>query len=265
MNANVLSVKVEVKRVDLSRGRAELVNDPVVVEAPVNLHVNRRYVATLLALPDQLKELCVGWLLSHAIIKKVDEILNIQVKGNLVRVNCLDEVEMRLRVASRVSVVRSSCGSLADDFYFSIDRISKPFVASDYTVKAGQLLRFVSVLNRKSSLFRLTGGTHSAALFHEGVLVAFAEDVGRHNAVDKVIGSAALRRTDFSKCVLVSSGRQPAGMVLKAARVGIPIVASIAGPIYSGVEAARKTGVTLVCFVRGRRMNVYSFHERVVL
>jgi len=114
-----------------------------------------------------------------------------------------------------------------------------------------------------SKVFKTTGGTHSAAIFENGKLIAFAEDVGRHNAVDKVIGMAALGKTDFSKSVLVSSGRQPANMVLKAARVGIPIIASIAAPIYSGIEAARKTGVTLICFVRGQRINVYSNPERV--
>jgi len=106
---------------------------------------------------------------------------------------------------------------------------------------------------------------HSAALFQNESLVAFAEDIGRHNAVDKVIGIAALQKVDFSRCVLLSSGRQPANMVLKAARVGVPIVASIAGPVYSGIEAALKTGVTLVCFVRGERLNVYSFPERVLV
>ena len=109
----------------------------------------------------------------------------------------------------------------------------------------------------------MTGGTHSAAIFHEEKLVAFAEDIGRHNAVDKVIGAAAMKKVEFSKCVIVSSGRQPANMVLKAARVGIPIVASIAGPVNSGVDIAIKTGVTLICFVRGQRMNVYSYPERV--
>jgi len=114
-----------------------------------------------------------------------------------------------------------------------------------------------------SKIFRATGGTHSAAIFEDGKLVAFAEDVGRRNAVNKVIGIAALRKINFSRSVLVSSGRQAADMVLKAARVGIPIITSIAAPLYSGVEVAKKTGITLICFARGQRMNVYSNPERI--
>jgi len=113
-------------------------------------------------------------------------------------------------------------------------------------------------------LFKLTGGTHASALFEEGRLVALAEDIGRHSAIDKVIGIALQSNVDFSRCVLVSSGRQPADMVLKVARMDIPILASKASPIRSGIIAAKKTGVTLVCFVREQRMNVYTYPRRIL-
>ena len=97
----------------------------------------------------------------------------------------------------------------------------------------------------------------------EGEVLAYAEDVGRHNAVDKVIGALALDGGDFSRCVLVSSGRQSSYMVLKAARVGIPVVVSQAGPLESGIRVAEELGVTLICFARGRRMNIYTHPKRV--
>jgi FdhD protein len=112
---------------------------------------------------------------------------------------------------------------------------------------------------------RETGGTHSAAICGPGGDVfAFAEDVGRHNAVDKVVGSGALRGVDLSGCVLISSGRQSGEMVLKAARGGIPVVASVAGPLESGIRLAEAAGITLICFVRGRHMNVYTNPERII-
>jgi len=93
--------------------------------------------------------------------------------------------------------------------------------------------------------------------------VAFAEDVGRHNAVDKAIGIGALNETDFGECFLALSGRLTGDMALKAARVGLPIVASLAAAIDSGIAVAKDAGLTLIGFVRGKRMNIYNFPERI--
>jgi len=257
------SVEAKIKKINLREKSVKFVDELIAVEAPVNIYVNDQHVVTLFSLPTQLKELGIGWLLSQAIVKSIDEIISVQVKENNVKISCSGKVETRIKAAETMRIVDSACGSTIEDFLFLIDRMIKPFANSDYWVKAEKILQFVKVLNEKSTLFKLTGGTHSAAIFHEEKLVAFAEDIGRHNAVDKVIGAAAEKKVEFSKCVIVSSGRQPANMVLKAARVGIPIVASIAGPVYSGVDIAIKTGVTLICFVRGQRMNVYSYPERV--
>ena len=257
------SVEAKTKKINLREKSVKIVDELIATEAPMNIYVNGQQVVTLFSLPTQLKELGIGWLLSQAIVKSIDEIIGVQVKENNVKISCSGDVETRIKATKTMKIVDSSCGSTMEDFLFLIDRMIEPFVNSDYKIKAEKILQFVRVLNEKSTLFRLTGGTHSAALFHGKKLVAFAEDIGRHNAVDKVIGVAAMENVDFSRCVLVSSGRQPANMVLKAARVGIPIVASIAGPVYSGVNIAMKTGVTLVCFVRGQRMNVYSYSERV--
>ena len=257
------SVEAKIKKINLREKSVKFVDELIAVEAPVGIYVNNQHVVTLFSLPTQLKELGIGWLLSQAIVKSIDEIINVQVKENNVKISCSGKVETRIKAAKTMRIVDSSCGSTTDDFLFLVDRVTKPFADSDYGAKAEEILQFVKVLNEKSTLFKLTGGTHSAAIFHEERLVAFAEDIGRHNAVDKVIGAAAEKRVGFSKCVIVSSGRQPANMVSKAARVGIPIVASIAGPVYSGVDVAIKTGVTLICFVRGQRMNIYSYPERV--
>ena len=257
------SVEAKIKKINLREKSVKFVDELIAVEAPVDIYVNDQHVVTLFSLPTQLKELGIGWLLSQAIVKSIDEIISVQVKENNVRISCSGKVETRIKAAKTMKIMDSSCGSTIEDFLFLIDRMIKPFADSDYGVKAEKILQFVKVLNEKSTLFKLTGGTHSAAIFHEEKLVAFAEDIGRHNAVDKVIGAAAMKKVEFSKCVIVSSGRQPANMVLKAARVGIPIVASIAGPVNSGVDIAIKTGVTLICFVRGQRMNVYSYPERV--
>ncbi len=262
-------VDVKIKKISLREKNAKYMDDCIAVETPVRIYVNGQNVITLLCSPTQLKELGIGWLLSQGIIKSLDEVTDVKLKGNEVKITCSDRsinqnIETRIKTAGIMGVVDSACGSTTDEFLLLSDRMTKPFVSSNCRVKAENILRIVNVLNEKSSLFKLTGGTHSAAIFCEGKLVAFAEDIGRHNAVDKVIGEAAAsKKVNFSNCVMVSTGRQPANMVLKASRIGIPIVASIAGPVQSGVDVAARTGVTLICFVRGERMNVYSFPERI--
>jgi len=257
------SIEMKIKKISLRKKSVKVTEELIATEVPINIYVNGQHVVTLFSLPTQLKELGVGWVLSQAIVKSINGITDVEVRENNVKISCSCKAETRIKATGIMKVVDSSCGSTIEDFLFLIDRMIKPFVNSDYRVRAETILKFVKVLNEKSTLFKLTGGTHSAAIFHEEKLIAFAEDVGRHNAVDKVIGAAAEKKVDFSKCAIASSGRQPANMVLKAARVGIPIVASIAAPIASGVDAALKTGVTLICFVRGQRMNVYSSPERV--
>jgi formate dehydrogenase accessory protein FdhD len=135
-----------------------------------------------------------------------------------------------------------------------------------FVVKADVVSESTRRLNTIAEAFRRTGGVHVAALYTaDGELVDCAEDVGRHNAVDKVIGSCALRKRDLSKCFLASSGRLTGDIVLKAARMKIPVVSSLAAATDSGIEVAKRAGVTLIGFVRGQRMNVFTFPERVTI
>ena len=121
-------------------------------------------------------------------------------------------------------------------------------------------------LNFKAEGFRQTGGLHVAAIYKgEGSLVALAEDVGRHNAVDKVIGMAALERVDFGDCFLALSGRISGDVAFKAAKVGLPIVASLSAALSSGITTAEASKLTLAGFVRGKRLNIYTESERIII
>jgi formate dehydrogenase accessory protein FdhD len=121
-------------------------------------------------------------------------------------------------------------------------------------------------MNTIAKGFKETGGLHDSGIFKsDGTMLAFSEDVGRHNTVDKVIGAASLARVNFGECFMIITGRVPGDMIYKAAKVGLPIVASVAAVLNSGISSAEKANIALVGFVRGKRMNVYTYPERILL
>ena len=179
-------------------------------------------------------------------------------------------VDAEKRIVASQSFTRlvlTACGS-PDYWPLSklIDRLNLQKLPIDLKIKAEIVSVAVRRLNTLAETFRKTGGVHIAALYSsKGELLTFAEDVGRHNAVDKVIGVYALKKGDFSQCFLASSGRLTGDIVLKAARMGIPVVASLSAAVDSGIEVAKRINLTLIGFVRGQRMNVFTFPERIVI
>jgi FdhD protein len=236
----------------------------VAEEKPLHIFINKTQYATIFCTPKNLKELAVGHLLSEGIIKRVDEIETITLKGVMCQIKLKPTLNLanRLKLARQSSrIILSACGGPYKAE--ALKRLRK--IESTFKVKAETIQDCVNSLNRMAETFRKTGGVHAAAVYKAGgTLVAFAEDVGRHNAVDKVVGKCALKKTDFSQCFLALSGRLTGDIVLKAAKVGIPAVASIAAALDSGIEIAKKANLTLIGFVRGKRMNVYNAPERIL-
>jgi len=237
----------------------------VAEEKPLHVFLNRTYYATIFCSPSNLKELAVGHLLSEGIVKSVEEIEETRLKEEgvcHVKLKPGIELEKRLKLSKPFSrVILSACGSPSPYQYSG----KRPKITSNLKVKAEVILTCVNRLNSIAETFRKTGGVHAAAIYkRDGNLVAFAEDVGRHNAVDKAIGIGALNKIDFGECLLALSGRLTGDIVLKAARVGLPIVASLAAALDSGIMVAKNVGLTLIGFVRGKRLNIYSFPERIL-
>ncbi len=257
--------KVEIVKVDVSAKTARRVADYVAEEKPLQVFLNRTRYAAIFCSPTNLKELTVGHLLSEGAVKSVEEVEGVKLKEDVCRVTLKSSVDLekrlkRLRLYFRV--IPSACGSKSSYQYSG----KPPKVKSALTVTAEVVHDAVSDLNSLAEVFRKTGGVHAAAIYHsDGKLVAFAEDVGRHNAVDKVIGIGAMEEADFRECFLALTGRMTGDIVLKAAQVGLPVVASLAAAIDSGIKVAEGARITLVGFVRGKRMNVYTFPERIVL
>ena len=263
--------KVTVSRIDTGKHTVEMKEDMVAEEAPLHIFLNQIHYATILCLPNHLKELAVGYLLTEGVVKTANEIQEIEIgKSGKCQVRLRTEVNVEKRISTArpfARVVLSSCGS-AEYWPLAklIDRLNLHESPSSLRVKAEVVSEAVRRLTSLAEVFRQTGGVHVAALYtSEGKLITYSEDIGRHNAIDKVIGTAALQNMVFSDCFLASSGRLTGDIVLKAARVGVPVLASLSAAVSSGVEAAQLTGLTLIGFVRGTRMNVFTHPERIII
>jgi FdhD protein len=262
--------RIQVAHIDISVHKLEQKIDFIAEEKPLHIFLNDTHYATILCSPTNLKELAVGYLLTEGIVKAVDEISEIQLgEGGKcqIRLKPNANVEQRISITKPFSrLVISACGS-PDYWPLSklIDRLELKKLPLGFVVDAKVVLESVRRLNILAVTYRKTGGVHVAAIYSaKGELQTFAEDVGRHNAVDKVIGIQALKHFDFTQCFLASSGRLTGDIVLKAARVRIPVVSSLAGAVDSGVEVAERTGLTLIGFVRGTGMNIFAYPERIV-
>ena len=198
--------------------------------------------------PSQFKELAVGYLLAEDILRSVDEIESLSSSENenqcqisLKQSVDLDERIKQSRRSTRIiPLIKASTSPYQHDEKISI-------VQSKLVVKAQVILDALAQMNGLASGFKQTGGLHDSGIFTAGgELIAFSEDVGRHNTVDKVIGEASLKRVDFSMCFMIITGRVPGDMIYKAAKVGLPIVASVAAVLNSGIASAEKANIALV-------------------
>jgi FdhD protein len=259
-------LEVDIVRVNVSTGNAQKKTDCVAEEKPLHIFLNRTDYISVFCSPSKLRELAVGHAVSEGIVKSAKEIegIDLNEKGGVCRIRLKPRVKVdeRLKLLQHFScVIFSAYGSKTPyQLTFGLAKMK-----SGLEVKAEVILNCVNYLNFVAETFRKTGGVHVAAIYRsDGTLITFAEDVGRHNAVDKVIGSCVLEGVDFGSCFLALSGRLTGDIVLKAARTGLPILASMAAALDSGIMIAKDASVTLIGFARGNRMNIYTFPERIL-
>jgi FdhD protein len=261
--------EIKVSRVNITDQTVEQRTDHVAEDTPIHIFMNKLHYGTILCSPDQLEEMVVGHLLSEGLIKTINEINGLTIKKDgkcLVTLKPEIDAEQRISTSSRFArLIVSSCGT---PNYKPLSEIinSLPKMEMTFSVNSNIISESVKQLNFVAENFKKTGGVHVAALYSkDGKIVALAEDVGRHNAVDKVIGLVATKKMDFTKLFLGLSGRLTGDIVLKAARIRIPIICSLSAAISSGIDTAKLTKITLIGFVRGKRMNIYTHPERIIL
>lgn len=259
---------LSVKITRLKEGKATEIMDKVVRENFLIIRVNDRQVVGVVYLPGEEKELVYGHLFTTGVIENVSEVQEYSYSNRTANLTLKEGIDIEDRLASCITgrrLVTSACGP--PEYFIQMKQgVGMPKVMSELRVKSDTVLFAARTMNKEAVIFRETGGTHAAALFsREGDLLYLSEDVGRHNAVDKVIGAAILSGSSFEESFLMSTGRQTVDMVVKAARAGISIVVSLSAATDSGVSAAESTNITLIGFTRGRRMNIYTNPWRVML
>ena len=227
------------------------------MEKSFSLIINQNYRINIVASPENLEELAVGYLLSEGIVNDKNNIKQVQLKGEQIHV---DLTKMDADTAFWFEIRSSGCVGTRIQYENLRERIK-----SNLQVSAKVLCEMLATLLEKSSVWAATGGCHIAGVFSaNGTLLHFAEDIGRHNALDKVIGMSARFGEDRNQLILATSGRLAAGMVAKAARAGFPIFLSRAAPFDAGIELAKRVGLTICAFVRGHEMNIYTHSHRVI-
>ena len=261
-------MKEVTRRVSILRvtdGNTSAVEDVVVREHYATIVLNDREVVTLLCSPAKLEYLAAGFLLSEGLVKSRDDIITTKVAGNkqrsTVRVKVKEPVGV-VKYASSGRIIASSGGrGIATDIGAGPKDQVK--IESQLKISAGEIVALVEKFHQSSAVFTATGGVHSAALCNTRDIIVFSDDIGRHNAVDRVFGECLLKGIATSDRLVVTSGRVSSEILLKVARRNIPVIISISAPTDLAVRLADSSGITLVGFARGSRMNIYSHQWRV--
>ncbi|MBF0515497.1 MAG: formate dehydrogenase accessory sulfurtransferase FdhD [Nitrospirae bacterium] len=231
--------------------------DPIAVEKKLRLTVNSHEVLSLYCSPVMIKELVVGFVMGEGIIKGswCTENMSISMGGQdiVVNINATGEVSLAGKA------ITSGCiGGITIP-----KEIAANSVTSSVKISPESLRRVFGEFQRRCLSYQNTGCIHSAAISDGDCIVGFAEDIGRHNAVDKVIGASILEDFNLSNSIMLLSGRLSSEIASKCARWSIPIVASRTAPTSLSVEIAEWAGVTMVGFLRGSRFNIYTHPKRI--
>ena len=256
-------------------GNVERKDDYLAAEEPLEIRIGDQPLSVTMRTPGHDVELAAGFLFTEGLIQNREQILAIDnvepitddgvKRGNVIQAELVEEAAPDLAKMRRHFFASSSCGICGKA---SIDAVRSRLLTApnpEFRVDAELLTSLPDILRSSQDVFQRTGGLHAAALFDSsGGLLVVREDIGRHNAVDKVIGWALLdHRVPLGNAVLLVSGRGGFEIVQKALVAGIPILASVSAPSSLAVQLARELRMTLVGFLRGRRFVIYSGEDRI--
>ena len=254
-------------------GAAARKDDYLAAEEPLEIRIGENPLSVTMRTPGHDLELAAGFLFTEGLVQRREQIIALESatsdddgkRGNVVRAEVAAEALPDFEKLRRHFFAASSCGICGKA---SIDAVRSRLLRTpnpDFRVEPKLIVSLPEALRSEQDVFERTGGLHAAALFDgRGALLIVREDIGRHNAVDKVIGWALLnKRIPLSDCILLVSGRGGFEIIQKAIVAGIPVVASVSAPSSLAVQLARELRLTLIGFLRGNRFVVYAGEDRV--
>ncbi|MFA6426449.1 MAG: formate dehydrogenase accessory sulfurtransferase FdhD [Phycisphaerae bacterium] len=253
---------VEMSRL-ISDAAFEKISDYVIVEKAITIMIDKVGSFTVMATPSDIEALAVGFVYSEGIIDSMDDVIAISIKPqmpNVVGIQVHDPTQITIR---RNMIIASSCGMCGTR---NIEKMlsDMPVCGQSLEVSSSLLIECTKHLRSMQQMFQMTGGSHAAGIFDSsGKIVAFAEDLGRHSALDKAIGKCLIGRLPIKGCAAVLSGRISLEMVVKVARAGLELIAAVSAPSSFAIEAADRWNITLCGFVRPGKINVYTHPKRI--
>jgi FdhD protein len=252
------------KIIQYRNGSSSEREDHIASEKRLKIFSNNKEILSLLCTPTMVKELVIGFAFSEGLLKRNNEGEQ-QQEWCSERIEILwqdEDIEVHLPVdmPEATATLTSGCGK---GVTFMLNE-EMSAIQDDFKTSTHTIIDLYREFQKKSELFRSTGGVHSAALCDEREMLVFAEDIGRHNAVDKIIGYAFLENIPMQNKILLLSGRLSSEIINKAVSAKVPLLISRAAPTDMAVETAKKYNLTLIGFLRGQKLNVYSNPQRLI-
>lgn len=237
--------------------------DFITVESPVTIYLNGNELVTLLCTPEKTDRLALGFLRSEGLLSGYGEVetLRVDEEQGFVHVELKEKTELAEKLYGKRTVT-SGCGK-GTVFFNVLDSLRSKPLTGKLVVDTGTVFKLINDLQQKSELFKTTGGVHSAAIADKSGILFFHEDIGRHNAIDKIIGECILAGISTRDKIIISSGRLSSEILLKTAKLEIQLLLSRSAPTSLTIELANSLNITLVGFIRGSRMNVYTHQWRI--
>ncbi|MEV8182135.1 formate dehydrogenase accessory sulfurtransferase FdhD [Specibacter sp. NPDC078692] len=270
--------RLKATKVSITDGRRVIREEALAVEEPLEIRLGHESFTVTMRTPGDDFDLVAGFLVSEGIIFEPEQLISLrfcagedengQQTFNVVEAQLRPDVAMPLPAAQRHVTTSSACGICGTASIDAVHKSSHFRVAApldEVLLSASVLAALPDTLREQQKLFEKTGGVHAAGLFApDGELLSLREDVGRHNAVDKVVGAAFReKQLPLNNTILQVSGRASFELVQKAAMAGVPMLAAVSAPSSLAVELAQTAGITLVGFSRGSTLNVYTHPGRV--
>ena len=269
MKKNKLLIKPNINDINLTKTiigfdeKKQKISTKVINEKPLNLYLNNQEIVTLMSVGDHPEYLAIGYLINQNMLKNKDEILKIEYEKDIQTIIVRTKKKTNFEKKLKKKITTSGCaqGTIFGDIYEEIEKIK---LNSKIKIKHEWIYELSKKINLTPSLYLEAGAIHVCVLCKDNDPMIYMEDVGRHNAVDKIAGYMFLNNVKASDKIFYTTGRLTSEMVIKTVKMGIPILISRSGFTSWGVELAKKTNLTLIGRAKGKRYTVLSGSNRII-